>query len=347
MKIRKLFIFSILLFIVATISNCTVQKRSYRNGYYVSWNKKASPLLKIAKHVEAKKAESKNVSSEILNIQSSDTQGPLYASAQKINKREIIKMPIKPIKLINDNCGDVISLKNGKEIIGRIFLVNSKTISYKPCSNLNGPLLEINPEDVFRIKYTNRSNVVFGESLVKKKELEIVSDSLKQSNEPDFLTNTCGDIITLRDGTDIEARVIEIGSKAIKYKRCNNIEGPTIVVNIETVFMIKYANGTKEIFKKEDEKEEKPTGNYQSTQQKPLDVRKNNVAALISFICLCLFFFYITLPVSFVLGLVALSQFKKQPDKYKNKWMAQVPVILGCIALGIILLMLIFVLISM
>ena len=152
-----------------------------------------------------------------------------------------------------------------------------------------------------------------------------------------LVEDSCGDLITLRDGTDIEAKVIEVGSKVIKYKRCNNIDGPTIVVSIENVFMIKYANGTKEVFKKEEVKEKKNTENYPSTQEKPVVVRKNNTMAVTSFILLFFSFLIIPAPISFVFGLVALDEFKKEPGKYKNKWMALIPVILGCIVLFLLL----------
>jgi hypothetical protein len=55
------------------------------------------------------------------------------------------------------------------------------------------------------------------------------------------------DIITLKTGDEINAKVTEISSSEIKYKRFDNLEGPTIVISSNTVFFIKYENGTKEI----------------------------------------------------------------------------------------------------
>ena len=128
MKNRKLFILSILLFIVATITNCTVQKRSYQKGYYVSWNKKTSSHLKVAKNFEAKKAEPKLISSEIQSIKSSNTQEPLLASAQKLKKPEVKSAPIKPLKLVNDSCGDLIILRDGTEIEAKVIEIGPKAI---------------------------------------------------------------------------------------------------------------------------------------------------------------------------------------------------------------------------
>ena len=56
------------------------------------------------------------------------------------------------------------------------------------------------------------------------------------------------DTITKRNGDEIQARVLEITLDAIKYKRFDNLEGPTIYISKGDVFMIVYENGTKETF---------------------------------------------------------------------------------------------------
>ena len=56
------------------------------------------------------------------------------------------------------------------------------------------------------------------------------------------------DVITLKTGEDINAKVIEIGSTEIKYKKWNNQDGPTYSQSISEVFSIKYQNGDKDIF---------------------------------------------------------------------------------------------------
>ncbi|MDP3557234.1 MAG: DUF4190 domain-containing protein [Bacteroidota bacterium] len=245
----------IILFIVATITNCTVQKRSYRKGYYVSWNKKASPVLKVAKQVDAKQLEEKSTLSKIQIIKYSNVQEPLYVSANKSNNAEVKSLSIKPLTLINDSCAD---------------------------------------------------------------------------------------IITMRDGSDIEGKVIEVSSKLIKYKRCNNLNGPTIVASIESVFMIKYANGTKEVFKSEEVKNEKPQEFYvQPIEQKPIVKKKYNDFAIASIATFILYFTIILAPLPFIFGLIALHQIKKNPYEYKGKGMATIAVIPGFVALFILFLLLV------
>lgn len=56
------------------------------------------------------------------------------------------------------------------------------------------------------------------------------------------------DIITLRTGTEIKAKVTEVDSPAIRYKKFENLDGPTYKLTTGEVFTIQYANGTKEFY---------------------------------------------------------------------------------------------------
>ena len=55
------------------------------------------------------------------------------------------------------------------------------------------------------------------------------------------------DLIVLRDGNMIEAKVTEISPSEIRYKRANHLDGPTIVVPAANVLSIRYANGKVDI----------------------------------------------------------------------------------------------------
>jgi len=56
------------------------------------------------------------------------------------------------------------------------------------------------------------------------------------------------DIIFLKNGDEIQASVSEIGTDAVKYKKFENLQGPDYTLKKSEVFMIKYANGTKDVF---------------------------------------------------------------------------------------------------
>ncbi len=55
------------------------------------------------------------------------------------------------------------------------------------------------------------------------------------------------DIIYLFTGDEIEAKLTEISSTELKYKRMDNLEGPVFVVERNKVFKVKYANGQSEV----------------------------------------------------------------------------------------------------
>jgi hypothetical protein len=59
------------------------------------------------------------------------------------------------------------------------------------------------------------------------------------------------DLMTLKNGDEVKAKVIEINESEIKYKNFENQEGPTRILLKSEVFSIKYQNGTKDIFNDE------------------------------------------------------------------------------------------------
>ncbi|MEP1094242.1 MAG: hypothetical protein ABJG78_03995 [Cyclobacteriaceae bacterium] len=56
------------------------------------------------------------------------------------------------------------------------------------------------------------------------------------------------DVIVMKNGDELKARVEEVGSSVIKYKKFENLEGPTYSVDKGNVFMIRYENGSKDVF---------------------------------------------------------------------------------------------------
>lgn len=56
------------------------------------------------------------------------------------------------------------------------------------------------------------------------------------------------DIITQKDGTDIQAKVTEVGIDQISYKKYSNPNGPTYIISKADVLMITYENGEREVY---------------------------------------------------------------------------------------------------
>lgn len=56
------------------------------------------------------------------------------------------------------------------------------------------------------------------------------------------------DIITTKSGDDIKAKVLEVNTTEIKYKKLDNLDGPIFSILKSEVLIVRYENGTKDIF---------------------------------------------------------------------------------------------------
>ena len=67
------------------------------------------------------------------------------------------------------------------------------------------------------------------------------------------------DIITKRDGEEIQAKVLSVNTDIIEYKKWSNLEGPVYSIAVSEVFMIKYQNGEKDVLPQAKQKAEEKT----------------------------------------------------------------------------------------
>ncbi len=58
------------------------------------------------------------------------------------------------------------------------------------------------------------------------------------------------DLIYMLNGDEVEAKLTEISSSELKYKRMDNLDGPVFVIERNKVFKVKYANGQSEVMTK-------------------------------------------------------------------------------------------------
>lgn len=77
--------------------------------------------------------------------------------------------------------------------------------------------------------------------------------------------NECDEII-LKNGDELRVKVIEITEAVIKYRRCDNLTGPIYSISKADVFLIKYPNGTRDVFVEDDNK--KSASNQNSSEEK-------------------------------------------------------------------------------
>lgn len=70
------------------------------------------------------------------------------------------------------------------------------------------------------------------------------------------------DIITKKSGEDIQAKILEVTTSEIKYKKFDNLDGPIFSILIPEVLLVRYENGTKDMFTEEKKHEIISTTSY-------------------------------------------------------------------------------------
>ncbi|MDP6907865.1 MAG: hypothetical protein QF371_00090, partial [Flavobacteriales bacterium] len=50
------------------------------------------------------------------------------------------------------------------------------------------------------------------------------------------------------DGEQVEVKVLEVSKTEIKYKLTGNMDGPIYVLSKSELYMVEYANGSKEVY---------------------------------------------------------------------------------------------------
>ena len=137
----------------------------------------------------------------------------------------------------------------------------------------------------------------------------------------------------MKNGDEINAKVLEITDNAIKYKRCDNLDGPLISVSKANVFSIKYSNGTKEIIKSEE-------ANSVVLRIKNNERKKESTNAIIALVFSILgivaFLFGILFSVpALILAMAAERQIKAAPDSYtkSSSTLASIAKIIAIVAI--------------
>ena len=56
------------------------------------------------------------------------------------------------------------------------------------------------------------------------------------------------DVITMKDGSDVQAKILEVTTSEIKYKKFSNPDGPVFTVKKSEVLLVRYENGEQDVF---------------------------------------------------------------------------------------------------
>ena len=148
------------------------------------------------------------------------------------------------------------------------------------------------------------------------------------------------DVIYFRNNKVVSAKVVEINSTDIKYKRCDNLDGPLIVVDKNSVKSILYKNGDTETFT--ESYPVKPIQeNTRINKTSPSPDANYDGYAIASFVCGVLFFLLFPAILGFIFGIISLKRIKESDGRLKGKIFALIGTVIGGLLLFITVLALI------
>ena len=179
--------------------------------------------------------------------------------------------------------------------------------------------------------------------VIKNREKVFIDDdkSLKR-NLPSALSPAACDTIYLKSGNKIIGKVEEIATFEIRYRRCDNPDGPVIVLRKADVSVVKYQNGASDYFTST---EAPPApAMYPPAYNPQYDQRKVEPLGLSGFIASLVGLIVFGIPlglVAVIFGSVSLNKIKREPGRFKGRGFALASMIIGLvdiIAVAILLL---------
>ena len=188
------------------------------------------------------------------------------------------------------------------------------------------------PKNSINNKLKSENLLASSENIIIHNKKELISLS-KKVRELSKLDGDCDNII-YKNGEEVSVKVIEITTDVVKFKRCDNLDGPLISVKKSEILMIRYKNGSKEIFE----------DNSAELENKEIDKSKLKVQGLgltsmiigiIGGLFPNLFVLIISSLLAIIFSSIAMAKIKKNPEKFKGKGFAITGLVLGIILYSI------------
>ena len=166
----------------------------------------------------------------------------------------------------------------------------------------------------------------------------------KKTSLKSIPNDSCSTIL-FRNGDEVKAQVIELTSTEVKYKKCSLEDGPLYVSRKSEIFMITYPNGVREKFAEpakglDDRAISKKSGGKDSNKKDD----KRAVLSMVLGITGCIFYFG-SIP-AIILGLNALNDIRREPNKYTGESMAIAGITLGILKLILLIVIIGFAILS-
>jgi hypothetical protein len=168
-----------------------------------------------------------------------------------------------------------------------------------------------------------------------------ITPSVKVKNNFKVNDGDC-DVLVLKSGEELSVKIKEIGEQEIRYVKCDNLTGPVYVVKKSSAFMVKFANGAKEIFTNNEP--EKPNSSVKNSRNNPNAPQpKTDPLGIISFFGVLISMF-VPFPTGvllllgfYAMAIASLLRIKNNPDQYKGKAWAIMALLLPLITLVLVI----------
>ena len=246
----------------------------------------------------------------------------------------------------------IVSTGKNNEQSKLIELGNRKVIA-SPSENLANK--KNNSTDAKIENENNKKSISKNDCIDGNVTVSISNSDIFQSKGFDYIgaytpSKDACDVIVLKSGEEINAKVSEVGTSEIKYVKCDNLNGPSYSIKKSDVFMIKYANGTKDIINTPaTENSNNTQNNTQSNNQNnssgyhssASDAGTGGAVGLVSLLISIIGLFVLTIvvePIAIVIGIIGLFTDKK------NKGFAIAGIITGFVGIFLWLILLAFLL---
>jgi hypothetical protein len=175
---------------------------------------------------------------------------------------------------------------------------------------------------------TEVSDEIHGDEIQAVAEVVASSEKTRRNRE-NPINNVCKvkcdscDLIVLRNGDEISALVKELTPTEVKYKRCDMPGGPMISIYRNDILFIRYADGTKEVFKQERVSKQDKAVYYHKS------IHPGGVLAMVAGL-VGLIIFGIPLGVlAITMGISSLAKITREGDRLYGRAFGVIAIIIG------------------
>lgn len=154
--------------VLCLFSGCSLQKRHYRNGFFVEWNHKSKANKLICQDLSPSRNFSQEVFVNEIEINKDLTASRISSlekqyhtgSEYRVSKTQNL-WTRKSIFTANQNCNDTIVYKKGTKMVVKILEVTKNAVKFINCINGEEAFL-VSSGDIEKIKYENGTILELG-----------------------------------------------------------------------------------------------------------------------------------------------------------------------------------------